>query len=288
MDGISGISSEVERVIREKLEAFNAGKTSDKGRYYILMPNQRTLYYTLWFYNPAATYHHYIFLDTLELNIISSLNKAMRLVANSYMSLHITNHTDQLFGSSGNNGDDIITFGKYRGHKLQEIYTIDPRYIAWLADKYEPRVRNEFRFKELAVTYNRIYFDLHTPRKYKIQTSQYVGSVGEKLTDLTLTVYRVRIEDDPYKTSIVRGTPYFYVDQIVTAIDKAGNLYTFTVKASGSSLQSRTLNSYAHPYKPGEKLFIASAKVMKHFESRNIKYTRLGYIKYRKNDSKEQ
>lgn len=287
MDGISGISNEIEKVILEKLGTFNAGKTSDKGRYYILMPNERTLYYTLWFYNPAATYHHYIFLDMLELNIISSLSKAMKIVANSYMALKITNHTDQLFGSSSNNGDDIITFGKYRGHKLQEIYTIDPRYIAWLADKYQPRVRNEFRFKELAVTYNRIYFDLHTPRKYKIQTSSYVGAIGEKLTDFTLTVYRVRIEDDPYKTSIVGGTPYFFVDQIITAIDESGNLYTFTVKASGRSLQSRTLNSYAHPYKTGEKLFIASAKVMKHFESRNIKYTRLGYIKYKKTSSNE-
>lgn len=281
MEKIISINSEVERVITEKLEAFNIGKSSEKGRYYILTPNGRTVYYTLWFYNPSATYYHFVFLEMLELNIASSLNKAMKIVANSYLALMITNHTDELFDTPTNNGDDIITFGKYRGHTLQEIYTIDPRYISWLADKYEPRVRNDYRFKELATTYNRIYFDLHTSRKYKANRSRYVGKPGEKLTDFILTVTRVRIEDDPYKTSVVQGTAYFYVDQTITAIDSTGNLYLFTIKANGRSLQSRTLNSYAHPYKPGEKLSVASAKVLKHFESRSVKYTRIGYIKFK-------
>lgn len=279
MDRIIKINNEVERVILEKLNTFNVGKTSDKGRYYILMPNEKTVYYTLWFYNPVAMYHHFVFLDMLEMNILNSLNKAIKILANSYWSLGITQHTDQLFDTFTNNGDDIITFGKYRGRTLQEIYVIDPRYITWLADKYEPRVRNEYRFKELATTYSRVYFDLHTPRKYKVHTSQYIGNPGEKITNLSLVVVRVRIEDDPYKTRMVRGTQYFYVDQIVTAIDTGGNLFNFLIKAPDRSLQSRMLSPYAHPYQAGEKIFLSSAKVMKHFESHNVKYTRLGFIK---------
>lgn len=280
MDRIIRINNEVERVILEQLTTFNVGKTSDKGRYYILMPNEKTVYYTLWFYNPVAMYHHFVFLDMLEMNILSSLNKAIKILSNSYLSLGITQHTDQLFDTFTNNGDDIITFGKYRGRTLQEIYIIDPRYITWLADKYEPRVRNEYRFKELATTYSRVYFDLHTPRKYKIHTSQYIGNPGEKITNLSLVVVRIRIEDDPYKTRVVRGSEYFYVDQLITAIDTGGNLFTFLIKAPDRSLQSRTLSPYAHPYQVGEKILLSSAKVMKHFESHNVKYTRLGFIKF--------
>ena len=39
---------------------------------------------------------------------------------------------------------------------LHDIYTIDPRYVVWIADKYEPHVKSEMRFKELAVTYSKI------------------------------------------------------------------------------------------------------------------------------------
>lgn len=281
MDENSGIRVEIERFISEKLDAFNAGKTKGQGRYYILVPHEKSVYYTLWYYAPQAVYHLYVFLERLELNLLGSLNKAMKIVANSFLPLAITDHTDRLFESPSNYGDDLITFGKYRGHTLQEVYSIDPRYVSWLADKYEPRVKNEFRFKELAQAYHRVYVDLHTPRKYKVQRSRYVGTPGEKLADLELTVTRVRVEDDPYKTRVVRGTEYFYVDQVITAVDREGNLYAFTVKAPDRSLQSQMLNASVHAYQPGEKLTIASAKVLRHFESRNLRYTRLGYVRFK-------
>lgn len=287
MDWITGIEDELKKAVQEKLDTFNQGKSADKGRYCILLPHEKQVYYTLWFYNPAASYHSFVFLELLELNLLSSLNKAMRLLANSYRQLALIRHTDQLFTGLSGNGDDIITFGKYKGHCLQEIYTIDPRYIGWLADKYEPRVKNAFRFKELAVTYNQVHLDLHTPRKYKAPIGRYTGRPGERLTNFTLTVIRVRIEDDPYKSSVVAGTPYFYVDQRIVAADDNGNLFVFTVKAPGRSLQSRTLSIYSHPYRTGEKVEIASAKVLKHFESKNSKYTKLGYLKF-KSDSPEK
>ena len=60
------------------------------------------------------------------------------------------------------------------------------------------------RFKELAVTYSKIYLDLQTRKKYKMPVSRFVGTPGEKLSDLKLTITKVRIEDDSYKTQIIR------------------------------------------------------------------------------------
>lgn len=281
MNKISGISVEIERIVLEKLDAFNEGKASDKERYYLVAPTEKTVYYTLWFYSSAAVYHPFVFLDRLELNLLNSLDKAMKIVANSCYPLTVTPATGRTAESSCDHGDDLITFGKYRGHTLQEIFTIDPRYVAWLADKYEPRVKNEFRFKELATVYHRVYIDLHTPRKYKVAAGKNAPAPGEKLTDLLLTIVRVRTEDDPYKTRFVSGTANFYVDQLITAVDSNENLYSFTVKASGRSLQSRTLNAADHAYRPGEKLVIASAKILRYFRSNNNRYIRLGYIRFK-------
>ena len=217
-ENTSGLSGEIQKMILDKLNTFNRGKTSDKGRYYILLPTSKTLYYTLWFFTPSATYHPTVYLANLDLNAISSVNKAIKMVSNSFLPLFIT--TD--IKDSPDNGDDIISFGKYRGYHLHDIYTIDPRYVVWIADKYEPHVKSEMRFKELAVTYSKIYLDLQTRKKYKKPVSRFVGTPGEKLSDLKLTITKVRIEDDSYKTQIIRGTEYFYVDQLLTAVDIAG------------------------------------------------------------------
>ena len=270
------ISKEVEKMIFDRLETFNKGKTSDKGRYYILVPNTKTLYYTLWFYNPSAVHHPSVYLSNLDLNAINSVNKALRIISNTYYPLYITDNTSTI----SNNGDDIITFGKYRGHHLHEIYSIDPRYVCWIADKYEAQGKNEQRFKEIATTYKQIYLDLYTHRKYKKPTSQYIGTPNERLSNLKLIITKVRLEDDPYKTKIIEGCAYFYVDQLITAADVAGNLFLFAIKAKNHSLESRVLSSYAHAYKAGDKLSISSAKVIKHIESHNIKYTKLGYIRF--------
>lgn len=270
-----GITEEILKMIREKLEVFNRGRAAGKGRYYILPPTEKTLYYTLWFYNPLAVYHSFICLSDLELNAIGSVAKAMRMTANSYLPLSVIREIEAYV----ENGDDIILFGRYRGHHLQEIYAIDPRYILWLADKYEPRVKSEHRFKELAASYARVYLDLQTRRRYKPSSGQFTGEPGGKVKDLMLTVVNVRIADDHYKTTVVGGTPYFYVDQLLTAADEAGNLFLLSVKAADRSLVSGTLSAGAHAYHTGEKLNIASAKILKHVEIHNIKYTKLGYIK---------
>lgn len=271
----NGISAEIKKLILEKLRAFNQGRASDKERYYIALPNESSLYYTLWFYNSSAIHYPYVYLTNLDLNVISSVNQAIKVVINSFSPLYIVSQINNPL----ENGDDIISFGKYRGYHLQDIYTIDPRYVLWIADKYDARVKSEIRFKELAVTYGKVYLDLQTRRKYKKPVSEFVGNPGGKLTDLELMITQVRIEDDPYKTQIVRGTEYFYVDQRLTAVDSAGNYFLLTIKSKESSLMSGVLSPSAHTFQVGERLSIESAKVLKHIESRDIKYTRIGYVK---------
>lgn len=98
----SGISEEIQKIIFEKLNAFNQGKTSEKYRYDILLPNAKTLYYTLWFYNPNALFHPFVFISMLDLNSINSIQKAIQIVSNSFYPLLLTSKVY----SSFDNGED--------------------------------------------------------------------------------------------------------------------------------------------------------------------------------------
>ena len=150
---MSNISDYIEQFVLDKLNMFNEGRNEDKGVYYILLPNEKTAYYTLWFYNPAAEYHPNIFLSTLDVNAINSVGKAMKAVANSFVKLTVKIRIESI----SHNADDMISFGKYRGYHLFEVALIDPKYVTWIANKYEAHVQSERRFKELAATYSWVY-----------------------------------------------------------------------------------------------------------------------------------
>ena len=272
MDNISGY---IEQFVLDKLNTFNEGRNTDKGVYFILLPNEKTAYYTLWFYNPAAEFHPNVFLSTLDVNAINSVEKAMKTTANSFARLTIKMRLESI----SHNADDIVSFGKYRGYHLFEVAAIDPKYVTWIANKYEARVQSERRFKELAATYSWVYQDLNTSRTHKVPVSRFIGTIDEKLNDLHLSVRRVKVEDNPYKTRSIRGTTHFYVDQKIVASDESGNLFFFTIRASDRSLESGKLSNADHAYQAGEIMHIRSAKVIKHYTSRNIRYTKLGYIK---------
>lgn len=272
MDNISGY---IEQFVLDKLNTFNEGRNTDKGVYFILLPNEKTAYYTLWFYNPAAEFHPNVFLSTLDVNAINSVEKAMKTTANSFARLTVKMRLESI----SHNADDIVSFGKYRSYHLFEVAAIDPKYVTWIANKYEARVQSERRFKELAATYSWVYQDLNTSRMHKVPVSRFIGTIDEKLNDLHLSVRRVKVEDNPYKTRSIRGTTHFYVDQKIVASDESGNLFFFTIRASDRSLESGKLSNADHAYQTGEIMHIRSAKVIKHYTSRNIRYTKLGYIK---------
>ena len=272
---MNNISDYIEQFVLDKLNLFNEGRNEDKGVYYILLPNEKTVYYTLWFYRPTAEYHPNVFLSTLDVNAINSIEKAMKTVVNSFAKLIIRTRIDSI----SHNADDVISFGKYHGYHLFEVTLIDPKYVAWIANKYEARVQSERRFKELAATYSWVHQDLHTSRIHKIPISRFVGTLDEKLNDLHLSVKRIKVEDNPYKTRMIRGTTHFYVDQKIVATDESGNLFFFTIRATDRSLESGKLSNADHAYQVGEKMHIRSAKVINHYTSRNIRYTKLGYIK---------
>ena len=90
---------------------------------------------------------------------------------------------------------------------------------------------------------------------------------------------RVRLEDDPYKTRVYGTTPQFFVKQMLTLNDASGNLVTMSIPSKTPSAVSCTLSGIEHEYRPGEIIYVASARVSRLFESYGSKYTRLSNVK---------
>ena len=125
---------------------------------------------------------------------------------------------------------------------------------------------------ELAKQFSTVHFEL-TAQKRKISSvSRFVGQIGETLREQYLTVLNVRLQVDRYKSD-------FYVDQQVLAADRDGNRFTLLIKAKGKSMSPEILSCYTRKISIQEVLHLASAKIMSHYESRGVQYTRLGYVK---------
>ena len=230
---LPGIPETEEILLYAKLNEYNRGRTSFKeaGAYLIVLPRPGYNSYSLWIYSPAPKRQSILFIHDLSTDIYEALRMASTMFYFSRRCLLIVEYNKKRMLS---NGDDIVSFGKYRGHYLHEILKIDPVYMSWIAYKYTPRIPKQERFVEIAKVYHSIHLDLMLRKaKQNQETGRFLGNIGDKVADLTLKVIKVKVEDDPYKTRINGTTVQFYIRQIVTLTDTSGNLVVirFTAKS---------------------------------------------------------
>ena len=167
------------------------------------------------------------------------------------------------------------------GHYLHEILQVDPGYLTWIAFKFTPRIPKQERFAQIARIYHSVYIDILQRKAQQPSIGRYLGKEGEKVENLVLTIFSVRLEDDPYKTQVKGTTPYFYVRQILKLKDASGNLVTFRISSRTASRHSCQLPAMEHAYRIDETVHIASARIANTYTIGKNKWTRLNYVKIR-------
>ena len=273
------ISKSEQAILYAKLNEYNRGRASFKeaGLYLVVLPRPGKPNYTLWLYTPLPERQSILFIHDLSPDINESLRMASTMFYYSKRCIILVEYNEKRMQS---NGDDLIFFGKYKGHFLHEILKIDPAYLSWIAYKFTPRIPKQERFVKIAQAYHSIHLDLMLRKaKEKRRTGYYLGETDEKLTDLTLKVIKVRLEDDPYKTRIVGTAPEFYVKQILTLNDISGNLVIMSIPSKNPSAESCALSGLEHEYRPGDIIYVSSARISRCYESHGYKYTRLSHVK---------
>ena len=202
---LPGISEAEQELLYKKLNEYNQGRTSYKeaGAYLVVLPRPESPRYSLWVYSPLPERQSIFYVQDLSTDIHESLRAASSLCYYSPRCILLVEYNAKRMQSKG---DDIISFGKYHGHFLHEIFRIDPAYVSWIAYKFTPRIPKQERFVQIAQVYHSVHLDIQKRQAHqKYSTSRFLGKEGDKVKELTLKVLRVRLEDDPYKTT-VKGT----------------------------------------------------------------------------------
>lgn len=276
---LPGIPGTEENLLYAKLNEYNRGRTSFKeaGAYLIVLPRPGHNSYSLWIYSPEPQKQSILFIHDLSEDIYKALRMASTMLYFSKRCLLIMEYNKKRMQS---NGDDIVSFGKYRGHYLHEILKIDPAYLSWTAYKYTPRIPKQERFVEIAKVYHSVHLDLMQRKARQNQENgRFLGNTGDKVSDLTLKIIKIKIEDDPYKTRVNGTTVQFYVRQILTLTDTSGNLVVIRFTAKTPSGESCRIPATEHEYTTDEMIYIASARVARTYKIRGSKYTRLSHVK---------
>ena len=163
---IQGITPEEEKLLYAKLNEYNQGRASYKeaGAYLVALPRPGYKEYTLWIFSPQLEKQSILYLSDLSSDIYEALRMASTLFYFSQRCLFIVEYNERRMQG---NGDEIIFFGKYRGHYLHEILKIDPAYLSWIAYKFIPRIPKQERFVTIAKVYLSVHLD-RLQRKIKL------------------------------------------------------------------------------------------------------------------------
>ena len=275
---LPGISESEQALLYAKLNEYNRGRSSFKeaGVYLVVLPRPGKPNYSLWLYSPLPEKQSILYIHDLSPDINESLRMASTLFYYSRRCLILVDYNEKRMQS---NGDDLIFFGKYRGHFLHEILRIDPAYLTWIAFKFQPRIPKQERFVQIAKIYHSVHLDIQRRKTYQTTGGRFLGKESEKVENLTLTVFSVRLEDNPYKTQLKGTTPYFYVRQVLKLKDSIGNFVSIRLNARTASQKSCQLPAVEHAYQVGELMEIASARIARTYIIGSTKYTRLTHVK---------
>lgn len=275
---LPGLTGTAQEALYNKLNAFNEGRPSYKetGAYLVVLPRPGHTRYSLWIYSPLPERQSIFYLCELAADAEESLRMASAWCYYSSRRLFIVEYNAKRMQSKG---DDLVSFGKYRGHFLHEVLSVDPAYVAWIAFKFTPRIPKQERFVQIAKIYHSVHLDFQQRRSRQGIQGNYLGNVGDRVEGLTLTVVRVRLEDDPYKTQVQGTTPYFYVRQVLWLKDAAGNSVTFRIASRTASRKSGVLPALEHAFAPGEVIRVASARINRTYTAQNVRWTRLTYVR---------
>lgn len=237
----------------EKILDEGADPSWDKskfGFFYIDVSGKYSVYYTLWRFKPN-TVNAYQFITNLSIDFKTAIDKAKKAAGRVPVIIDRFGTQAGMFKTAK---AELISFGKYRGKTLGDVFVEDPQYIVWLAKNYNGKSAE--RAERIKYYYD-IYIETITKKNLEESKSQFVGKIGEKIT-VEVEVYSVEKQGDMYNKNNFNNK--------CKMIDDDGNKYTTFNIGTNKEIQK------------GDRIKL-TAKVKGHSEYMGIKFTALNYCK---------
>lgn len=274
-------TSEVDERVWKKVEAFNEGKkdTLIEGNYFISVGAKNAMF-TLWRYqnpmNPkcpmlaSARVNPCHYIKNLADDLESAVDAAIKYLENSRWCLDIDRDTNIKLKYD----EQIFCFGKYKGYMISDVAEKDMNYLIWLSrqtlmSSKKTAMANMENVKAQVDT----YFDRIAERNRETCKSEYVGKVGDKLTNLELKIKKIQFK--------MIDNEYEYAEYVsITAEDNNENLFSMSFSSGTKNfVLAYDCNTKQLKYSEGDVLNIKSAKVKSTFERLGRKTTGLNFVK---------
>lgn len=224
----------------------NSWNIQNQGYFYIDVSGKYSVYYTFWRWNPNHYQKMNRFISNLSTDFMTAIQKAKKAAGRAPIIIDRFGTQAGLFKAAK---AEILTFGKYRGKTIGDIFVEDPKYIMWLYKNYNGG--SEILLNKIK-EYKEMYFETIRKKNIEESKSEYVGQVGEKIT-IETDVYNYQQKDSP-----------FGVQHTCKLLDNNGNKYI--------------VNNIGRVVKKGDTIQM-TAKVKEHKELLGVKFTVLYYCK---------
>ena len=249
--------NEAVKILKEGIDSY--WDSENRGFMLIGVTGRHRVFYTFWKYNPKNRFNPLIYLGNLSTNIVEAAKKARKFSGIQPIYFDSYDTLTSLRGTP----EDVLTFGKYRGKTLGEIYLDNPQYIIWLSKNMEPRSKKQFIQLQIAKDLTQDYFDQMTKINRESDDSEYYGEEGDKV-DLVMKITYAKIFDLFLK---LRGEYNNYRFEFY--INNLSNLEDLLNAENSQEIIEKLEN----------KEFHIKGKIKGHKEILGKKYTQLHYVK---------
>lgn len=216
------------------------------GYFYIDVSGKYSVYYTLWRWNPNYYANMNRYISNLSTDLTTAVEKAKKAAGRVPIIIDRYGTQAGLFKAAK---AEILTFGKYRGKSLGDIFVEDPKYIMWLDKNYTGGIKEMWdKIKE----YKEMYLETIRKKNLEESISNYVGQIGEKIS----------VEADVYNYQ--QRDSQFGIQHNCKLVDNNGNKYI--------------VYNIGRIVKKGDTIKM-TAKVKEHKELLGVKFTVLYYCK---------
>lgn len=257
------------------VEEHNRGLVNDPNDCYLIATGRRKAMFTLYrYYRPEGylppQYNPYRYVKNLSTTLEEAVHKAIEIVGSHWLVLECD------FTLKYDYSSEIFQFGKYKGERIEDVARRDMNYLLFLnrkglnATNVSARVRENYqRVSEICER----YWKEQEERNRAESHSEWLGSVGDTLTDLQVTITSIKTVENEVMS---RYDSAFTT--IVKAVDSRENVVKMAFR-SGT-------NGYfeVKDCSKGDTLHILRAKVKKCVESVGVKVTKLNFVKLEHND----
>ena len=103
------------------------------GNFVIDITGKYSVYYTLWRFKPK-TLNTYQFITNLSIDFKTAIEKAKKAAGRVPVIIDRLGTQAGMFRTAK---AELISFGKYRGKTLGDVFVDDPKYIEWLYKNYD-------------------------------------------------------------------------------------------------------------------------------------------------------